>query len=137
MKRILVLLLALSFSIGFAALSGIPDDVQGYARWKRVVTSGMALDGPHAGKNKKVYANPIAAKAWAGKEAFPVGSLVVKTAGKVSTPDFVGIMRKTADGWEYEEYLGKDGSYSLMMKGAMCQACHEKAKAKDYVFTRK
>jgi hypothetical protein len=137
MKRLIGLLLVLSFGIAFAAMTGIPKDVQGFASWKKVVTTGMPLDGPHAGKNKVVYANPMAAKAWAGKAALPVGSLVVKTAGSASVPDFVGIMRKTAKGWEYEEFVGKSGSYSLMMKGAGCQSCHEKAKDKDFVFTRK
>ena len=137
MKRVFALLIALSFGIAFAALNGIPKDVQGFAKWKKVVTTGMPLDGPHAGKNKVVYANAIAAKAWAGKAAFPVGSLVVKTAGSASAPDFVGIMRKTAKGWDYEEYGGKAGAYSVILKGAGCQSCHEKAMGKDYVFTRK
>ena len=67
MKRVIALLIALSFGVVFAAMKGIPKDVQGFASWKKVVTTGMALDGPHAGKNKVVYANAIAAKAWAGK----------------------------------------------------------------------
>jgi Cytochrome P460 len=137
MKMVIALLIALSFGVVFAAMKGIPKDVQGFASWKKVVTTGMPLDGPHAGKNKVVYANPAAAKAWAGKAALPVGSLVVKTAGSASAPDFVGIMRKTAKGWEYEEYTIKAGAYSLLMKGAGCQSCHEQAKAKDFIFTRK
>jgi Cytochrome P460 len=137
MKRLIVLLIVLSFGIAFAALNSIPKDVQGFAIWKKVVTSGMPLDGPHAGKNKVVYANPIAAKAWAGKTPLPVGSLVVKTAGPSSLPDFVGIMRKTAKGWEYEEYTPSAGKYSLIGKGASCSGCHENAKATDYLFTRK
>ncbi len=136
MKRLIGLIFVLVFGVAFATMKGIPKDVQGFASWKKVVTTGMALDGPHAGKNKVVYANPIAAKAWAGKAALPVGSLVVKTAGSASAPDFVGIMRKTAKGWEYEEFIAKSGDYSLMMKGAGCQSCHEKAAAKDYLFTR-
>ena len=115
MKRVLALLIALSFGIAFAALNGIPKDVQGFAKWKKVVTTGMPLDGPHAGKNKVVYANAIAAKAWAGKAAFPVGSLVVKTAGSASAPDFVGIMRKTAKGWDYEEYLDVNSDFKRAM----------------------
>lgn len=137
MKRLVGLLIALSFGFALAALKGIPQDVQGFASWQKVVTTGLALDGPHAGKNKIVYANPIAAKAWAGTAALPVGSLVVKTAGSASAPDFVGIMRKRTNGWEYEEYTATAGNYSVMMKGAGCQSCHEKAKDKDYVFTRK
>jgi hypothetical protein len=86
-----------------------------------VVTTKIPLDGPHADKNKVVYANAIAANAWAGKAAFPVGSLVVKTAGSANTPDFVTIMRKTAKGWDYEEYGGIAGTYSIIIKGAACQ----------------
>jgi Cytochrome P460 len=81
-------------------------------------------------------ANAIAAKAWAGKAALPVGSLVVKTAGSASAPDFVGIMRKTAKGWDYEEYIGNAGKYSLLAKGASCSGCHDQAKDKDFLFTR-
>jgi hypothetical protein len=36
--------------------------------------------------------------------------LVVKTAGSPSAPDVVGIMRKTAKGWEYEEFTIKAGN---------------------------
>jgi hypothetical protein len=136
MKGLIALLVALSFGIAFAAIKGIPADVQAFASWKKVVTTGMPLDGPHAGKNKVVYANAIAAKAWAGKAALPVGSLVVKTAGSASAPDFVGIMRKTAKGWDYEEYTGSAGTYSVIAKGASCSGCHDKAKATDYLFTR-
>ena len=136
MNRLIALLVALSFGIAFAAIKGIPADVQAFASWKKVVTTGMPLDGPHAGKNKVVYANAIAAKAWAGKAALPVGRLVVKTAGSASAPDFVGIMRKTAKGWDYEEFTGSAGTYSLIGKGASCSGCHEKAKDKDFLFTR-
>ena len=136
MNRLIVLLIALSFGVAYAALTGVPKDSQGFATWKKVVTTGMPLDGPHAGKNKVVYANAIAAKAWTGKAPLPVGSLVVKTAGPSSQPDFVGIMRKTAKGWEYEEFIGKAGSYSLLAKGASCSGCHLQAKDKDFLFTR-
>ena len=136
MNRLIALLVAFSFGIAFAAIKGIPADVQAFASWKKVVTSGMPLDGPHAGKNKVVYANAIAAKAWAGKAALPVGSLVVKTAGSASAPDFVGIMRKTAKGWDYEEFTGSAGKYSLLAKGASCSGCHEQARDKDFLFTR-
>jgi Cytochrome P460 len=136
MKKLIGLLIVLAFGIVYAALTGIPKDSQGFATWKKVVTTGMPLDGPHAGKNKVVYANPMAAKAWAGKTPLPVGSLVVKTAGPSSLPDFVGIMRKTAKGWDYEEYTVNAGKYSLFLKGATCSGCHEQAKAKDFLFTR-
>jgi Cytochrome P460 len=136
MKRLIALLIVSSFGIAFAALNGVPKDVQAFASWKKVVTTGMPLDGPHAGKNKVVYANPIAAKAWAGTAALPVGSLVVKTAGSPSAPDFVGIMHKTAKGWEYKEFTIKAGKYSLLAKGASCSGCHDQAKDKDFLFTR-
>ncbi len=136
MKRLFALLVVFSFGIAFAALNGVPKDVQAFATWKKVVTTGMPLDGPHTGKNKVVYANPIAAKAWGGTAALPVGSLVVKTAGSSSAPDFVGIMRKTAKGWDYEEFIIKAGKYSLLAKGASCSGCHDQAKDKDFLFTR-
>ncbi len=136
MKPLVGLLCILASGVAFAALSGIPKDVTGFAAWQKVVTKGLALDGPHAGKNKVVYANPVAAKAWAGKGALPVGSLVVKTAGSASAPGYVAIMTKTAQGWKYEEYAAKGGTYGLVGSGALCSSCHEHAKDKDDLFTR-
>ncbi len=136
MKPLVGLLCILASGVAFAALSGIPKEVTGFAAWQKVVTKGLALDGPHAGKNKVVYANPVAAKAWAGKGALPVGSLVVKTAGSASAPGYVAIMTKTAQGWKYEEYAAKSGTYGLVGSGALCSSCHEHAKDKDDLFTR-
>jgi hypothetical protein len=78
----------------------------------------------------------MAAKVWKSKNALPVGSLVVKTAGSVSSPTFVAIMTKTAKGWNYAEYTHTDGKYNLIGSGASCSGCHNNAKAKDYLFSR-
>jgi hypothetical protein len=136
MKPLVALSFILASSIAFAALTGLPKDVTGFATWKKVVTTGLPLDGPHAGKDKLVYANPIAAKAWAGKAALPVGSLVVKTAGSASAPGYVAVMTKTAQGWKYEEYAAKSGTYSLIGSGTLCSSCHVNAKDKDFLFSR-
>ena len=136
----LVLLIALVFGASMAAgMVGLPDDISGYEKWTKVATN-LKTDGPHSGTNKVVYANEAAAKAWKGTEPLPVGSLVVKTGGDEAAPNFVAIMRKTKDGWFYEEYAPGDGKFNLLAGGAgkqaQCSACHSGAQKKDFLFTR-
>jgi Cytochrome P460 len=136
MKQIFVMVIAGILSIALAAgLSGLPKNIVGFEKWK-VVAKNLDTGGPHAGKNKIVFANAAGAKMWKGKTALPVGSLVVKTAGSVSSPSFVAIMKKTSKGWDYAEYTPSNGKYSLIGSGASCSGCHENAKANDYLFTR-
>jgi hypothetical protein len=72
--------------VSAAGLADLPANIRGFAKWQKVVTTGLPKDGPHAGPSKVIYANPAAAKAWKGKEPLPVGSLVVKTTGPASKP---------------------------------------------------
>lgn len=139
MKR-LMLLVALVCGAGIAAgMVGLPDDISGYEKWTKVAID-LKTDGPHSGENKVVYANETATKAWKGTDPLPVGSLVVKTAGDEAAPDFVAIMRKSKDGWFFEEYAPKDGKFGLLAGGegkqAQCSACHSNAEKKDFLFTR-
>ena len=125
-------LLRMSLALG---AGGLPSNIQGYEKWTPVAKN-LDMGGPHAGKDKVVYANPVAAKAWKVKGALPVGSLIVKTAGPTANPTLVAIMNKTTEGWVYEEYTPKDGKYSLLAKGSLCSNCHAGVKDKDYLFTR-
>jgi hypothetical protein len=133
---VLVLLLATALAAG---LPGLRPELNGFERWMRV-SSVADTGGPHAGLNKTVFANGIAAKAWSGKAALPVGSIVVKTAGKLSSPSFVAVMLKQKSGWYYEEYFAKNGRYSVGAGGAggqgLCSGCHSDAK-NDRLFTRR
>jgi Cytochrome P460 len=136
MKQIfMVVIAAISSMTLAAALSGLPKNIAGFEKW-RVVAQKLDTGGPHAGENKMVFANAVGAKAWKGKNALPIGSLVVKTAGSVSNPSFVAIMKKTAKGWDYAEYTPTDGKYNLIGSGTSCSGCHQNAKAKDYLFSR-
>jgi Cytochrome P460 len=136
MKKIFVLVVAGILSLALAAgLNGLPKNIVGFEKWTKVAKN-LDTGGPHAGETKIVFANVVAAKAWKGKSALPLGSLVVKTAGSVSSPSFVAIMKKTSKGWDYAEYMPSSGKYSLIGSGASCSGCHVNAKAKDYLFSR-
>jgi hypothetical protein len=136
MKQIFVMVVAGISSIALAAgLSDLPKNIVGFEKWTQVAKN-LDTGGPHAGENKIVFANTVGAKVWKGKTALPLGSLVVKTAGSVSSPSFVAIMKKTSKGWDYAEYTPSDGKYSLIGSGASCSGCHQNAKAKDYLFSR-
>lgn len=145
MKRYAFGLVALGL-MGFAAeLKGIPKELSGYENWTVVVKGDLPTNGPHAGTNKVVYANAIAAQNWKSGKALPVGSIVVKTAGAMGAPDFVAEMRKDKTGWYYVEFASKGGRYGVMGGGdtsgnmgqTLCSGCHGQAKGQDYLFTRK
>jgi Cytochrome P460 len=139
MKRLIAAVFVWSFAVTLAAgLPGVRPELQGFERWTRVA-SVTDTGGPHAGLNKAVFANPLAANAWSKKGALPVGSIVVKTAGKVSSPSFIAVMLKQKSGWYYEEYFPKNGRYSVGAGGqggqGLCSGCHGDAK-NDLLFTR-
>ena len=132
---VVVLMLALA-----AGLNGVPAKYAEYPRWEIVADKGLPTGGPHAGQQKVVYANPVAAREWKSGKALPVGSIVVKTAGPADVPTLIAVMEKRAEGWYYEEYLPEGGKYVLKFGGPgkqqLCVGCHTGAKAKDYLFTR-
>lgn len=119
-----------------AAPAGLPPQVRDYARWT-VVARDIPAGGAHPQVPKVVYANPAAARAWKGRAALGVGSVVVKTGGPKARPDFVAVMRKTASGWIYEEYFPRDGTYRLELQGATCSGCHAQVRTSDFLFTRR
>ncbi len=136
MKLFFVMVICGISSVALAAgLNGLPKNIVGFEKWK-VVAQKLDTGGPHAGENKIVFANAVGAKNWKGKNALPVGSLIVKSAGSVSSPTFVAIMKKTSKGWDYAEYMPTNGKYSLIGSGTSCSGCHENAKANDYLFSR-
>jgi hypothetical protein len=140
MKRVTTVLALVCASLAFGAgLSGLPKELSGFEKWTQVAKN-LETGGPHSGQQKVVFANKIAATAWKTKGKLPVGSIVVKTAGKVSSPSFVAVMYKRSSGWYYEEYFPKSGKYSVGAGGpggqALCKDCHEGAFDKDYLFTR-
>jgi Cytochrome P460 len=136
MKRVFVIAIVSVSSIVLAAgLNGLPKSIAGFEKWTKLAQN-LDTGGPHAGENKIVFANAMGAKVWRGKNPLPIGSLIVKTAGSVSSPTFVAIMTKTNKGWDYAEYTPTDGKYNLIGSGASCSGCHANAKANDYLFSR-
>jgi Cytochrome P460 len=140
MKRFTVVLVLCGLTVALGAgLKGIPQNLTGFEKWTQVAKN-LDTGGPHSGQSKIVFANKLAADAWKKKGALPVGSIVVKTSGKVSSPAFVAVMTKRAGGWYYEEYFPKKGVYSVGAGGpggqALCKDCHAGVADQDYLFTR-
>ncbi len=134
MKLILALVV---LWFGFGLTAGLPVNIQGFAAWSKVAT-GLPSSGEHKGKSKVVYANAVATKAWSGNAVMPVGSLVVKAPGDPKTAKWVAVMQKTAKGWNYQEFVAKGQGYVASSEmQSECVECHSRAKAKDFLFSRK
>jgi hypothetical protein len=135
-KYLVMALLFSSFAVA-AGLVGLPKDIAGFGKWA-VVAKIKDTGGAHAGQNKQVFANSIAAAAWKKSGKLPVGSVVIKTGGGVSSPSFIAVMYKRSSGWYYEEYFPKGGKYSIGAGGkggqALCKDCH--VGGTDELFTR-
>ena len=140
----LVLVAALTAATGVVALAsstanGLPSSTNGYAKWPRIngkpFTSTGPLSSAHAGV-KNVYAS----KRKVGKR-YPNGTVIVKTIqrGRLKgMPDQVAVMRKRDGKWRYDEYELSGSTYrNLRFSQSLCQACHQQARANDYVFTKK
>ena len=137
MTKYILVVLALG-SMAFATgLVGLPKTLTGFEKWT-VVAKNLDTGGPHTGQTKQVFANKIAATAWKKTGKLPVGSIVIKTGGKISSPSFVAVMYKRTSGWYYEEYFPRNGNYSIGAGGpngqALCKDCH--AGGIDELFTR-
>jgi cytochrome P460 len=98
--------------------------------------------GPHFNGWVKLYANTAAVAGFEAASAFPVGAVVVKEklaeGGSVSG---VGGMRKREPGYDapngdWEYFYSDRSAASVYGRIANCIACHTKAKATDYVYTR-
>ena len=137
MTKYILAVLALGSVVFATGLVGLPKTLTGFEKWT-VVAKNLKTDGPHSGQTKQVFANTIAAAAWKKTGKLPVGSVVIKTSGKVSSPGFIAVMYKRSTGWYYEEYFPKNGKYGIGAGGpngqALCKDCHEGGK--DELFTR-
>jgi hypothetical protein len=135
-KYVVTVLLVSSLALA-SGLVGLPKDIAGFAKWS-VVAKIKDTGGAHAGQNKQVFANTIAAAAWKKPGKLPVGSVVIKTGGKITAPDFIAVMYKRQSGWYYEEYFPRAGKYSIGAGGkggqALCKDCHDGGT--DELFTR-
>jgi len=134
---------ATACALGVVALAsestnGLPAYTNGYAKWPRVNARPFTRCGPpcaHSGV-KNVYAS----KRKTGSR-YPNGTVVVKTVAqrgdRPSLPSQVAVMRKVSGRWRFVEYVLSGGRYSVLGQGSFCQSCHERARANDYVFTKR
>lgn len=124
-----------------ARKDGLPAYVTGYAAWAKLNAKPIRGGSPAHQGVKNVYAS----KRKLGRR-YPVGTIVVKTA----TPpgkrwlSLVAAMRRvksTANGgWRWEEFTRSSPTARFARVGfpeSGCAACHQQAKANDYVFTRR
>ena len=119
--------------------NGLPSYTNGYAKWPRINKKPFASTGPlssaHAGV-KNVYASKRKVGA-----RYPNGTVIVKTiqkGGTAGTPEQVAVMRKSSGRWRYDEYELSGTRYArLGFTQQLCQGCHMRARANDYVFTKR
>ncbi len=145
MRRILavVTVLATTAAVTVVALAstsaaGLPSYTNGYAKWPRINKKPFTSTGPlstaHSGL-KNVYASKTKVGA-----RYPNGTVIVKTirgTGDKGLPDQVAVMRKLNGGWRFVEYELSGSRYTVLAQGQLCQSCHARARANDYVFTKR
>jgi hypothetical protein len=139
---VLVGILALASAAAVVALAsssanGLPAYTNGYAKWPRINKKPFTSTGPLSSAHRGVK-NVYASKRKVGKR-YPNGTVIVKTiqpAGRKGMPYQVAVMRKLNGRWSYVEYELEGGRYSAFAQGALCQSCHQQARANDYVFTK-
>jgi Cytochrome P460 len=126
--------------VAFASTSaaGLPAYTNDYASWPKINRKPVTRCGPpcaHAGV-KNVYASKkkVGAK-------YPNGTVIVKTVAqpgdRALLPNQVAVMRKLNGSWRYVEYALSGSRYTVLAQGQLCQSCHVRARANDYVFTKR
>jgi len=127
-------------AVASTSANGLPSYTNGYTKWPRINAKPFTSTGPlsraHAGV-KNVYAS----KRKVGKR-YPNGTVIVKsirrTGDRPSLPTQVAVMRKSNGKWRYVEYELSGSRYrDLGFSQQLCQGCHMRARANDYVFTKR
>jgi Cytochrome P460 len=117
---------------------GLPSYTNGYQKWPKINKKPFKRCWPpcaHSGV-KNVYANrrKVGVK-------YPNGTVIVKSIARAgdtpSLPNQVAVMRKVAGRWKYIEYALSGSRYTVLGQGQLCQSCHARARANDYVFTKR
>jgi len=128
---------AVVVAMASTSAAGLPAYTNGYQKWPKINKKPFTKCGPpcaHSGI-KNVYAN----KKKTGAK-YPNGTVIVKTiaqAGQKGMPNQVAVMRKVAGRWKYVEYQLSGSRYTVLGQGQFCQSCHARARANDYVFTKR
>ena len=140
---LVVTVLATASALAVVALAstsaaGLPAYTNGYQKWPKINTKTFTKCGPpcaHSGR-KNVYANKkkVGAK-------YPNGTVIVKTIAQSgdgpTMPNQVAIMRKVSGKWRFIEYELSGSRYTILAQGQLCQSCHMRARANDFVFTKR
>ncbi len=129
---------AVVVALASTSAAGLPPYTNGYQKWPKINKKPFTRCGPpcaHGGV-KNVYAS----RKKVGAE-YPNGTVIVKsiaqTGDRPSMPNQVAVMRKVAGRWKYIEYQLSGARYTVLGQGQFCQSCHARAKANDYVFTKR
>jgi Cytochrome P460 len=124
-------------ALASSSANGLPSYTNGYAKWPKLNRKPFTKCGPpcaHSGV-KNVYASKKKAGA-----RYPNGTVIVKTikqsGDKPALPGQVAVMRKLSGRWRYVEYELSGSRYTVLAQGQLCQSCHMRARANDYVFTK-
>jgi Cytochrome P460 len=124
-------------ALASTSAAGLPPYTDGYRQWPTINEKPFTRCGPpcaHPGV-KNVYAS----KRKAGAK-YPNGTVIVKTVarsgGRPALPNQVAVMRKASGRWRYVEYIRSGSRYTVLAQGQLCQGCHARARANDYVFTK-
>jgi cytochrome P460 len=124
-------------ALASTSAAGLPSYTDGYAKWPRINAKPFTRCGPpcaHSGV-KNVYASKrkVGAK-------YPNGTVIVKTVstpGRRGMPGQVAVMRKVSGHWRFVEYQLSGSRYTVLGQGQFCQSCHTRARASDFVFTKR
>jgi hypothetical protein len=118
--------------------NGLPSYTNGFQKWPKLNRKPFTRCGPpcaHSGV-KNVYAS----KKKAGAK-FPNGTVIVKSIAasgdRPALPSQVAVMRKLNGRWRFVEYQLSGSRYTVLAQGRLCTSCHVRAKANDYVFTKR
>jgi hypothetical protein len=128
---------AVVVAVASTSAAGLPAYVDGYQKWPKINKKPFTKCGPPCahGGIKNVYASKRKVGA-----RYPNGTVIVKSIAQVGgagRPNQVAIMRKAAGRWKYVEYQLSGSRYTLLAQGQLCQSCHMRARANDFVFTKR
>jgi hypothetical protein len=112
--------------------NGLPAYTDGYLNWRKLNSRPITTPGGHNGL-KNVYASRRKVGA-----RYPNGTVVVKTIRNGGFINQFAAMRKVRGTWQFVEWQrpGRSARFRILAQGRLCQSCHMRARANDFVFTR-
>lgn len=125
-------------ALASSTANGLPAYTNGYSKWTRINKKPFTSTGPLSNAHSGVK-NVYASKRKVGTK-YPNGTVIVKSirgAGDRGLPDQVAVMRKLNGRWRFVEYELSGSRYTVLAQGQLCQSCHMRARANDYVFTKR